>query len=483
MNDHVISTRSDSYCLSGHRVLSVTAIDEPDRQKKNARIDLQAALPTREACDAAGVTLSAIATTPDFHPGKPVPVGVVVDSLRGVLPHLIGNDIGCGMRMLALDGVAEEDLVPELESTLRHVFFQGGRDLALSGRHRHAILQDGLPGLIESLMPTDHVGLLRSINIDQAWQDLDSTTDMGRFDAGGLLADFKHYADIRLGSSHDSILGNIGGGNHFVEIGRVGKIIDGALARTAGVREGSIVIVVHSGSLDFGQRVGSIVRTALLRRKGLVSDYRIVSMDRDAELFERFRMGQANAVNVAFANRFFIGMQAIEAISRTLGRDIGSRLIYDAPHNVAWIKEEKVRHRKGACPAAGPGTVDSTRYRWHGEPVILPGSMGDGSWLLLGNGDKETLSSSAHGAGRRLSRQEARRQEASALSRLRVVGPVDLCDPMLKGRKDVLSEAMSRLKEEAPAAYRPIDSVVDAMVNAGMVRRGFRIEPLLTVKG
>ncbi|MCY1555423.1 RNA-splicing ligase RtcB [compost metagenome] len=147
-----------------------------------------------------------------------------------------------------------------------------------------------------------------------------------------------------------------------------------------------------------------------------------------------------------------------------------------------WQTGNTVRHRKGACPARGPGRIRGSPYEWSGEPVILPGSMGDGTWLLRGLGATEGLESSAHGAGRRLSRQEARGAKTT-LAGLRVVGPVDTASAAIRGRPDILAELQGRLKEEAPAAYRPIDQVVDPMVATGLVAPVARIRPVLTVKG
>ena len=158
------------------------------------------------------------------------------------------------------------------------------------------------------------------------------------------------------------------------------------------------------------------------------------------------------------------------------------RLVYDAPHNVIWKEGDIFRHRKGACPARGVGQLGGSPYQWLGEPVILPGSMGDGTWLLKGNGSKDSLESAAHGAGRRLSRRDARAQ-AVVPTGLHIVGPLDLDSPDLRGRPDILKDVGGRLKEEAPAAYRPIDSVVTPLVEVGVVGRVARIRPVLTVKG
>jgi tRNA-splicing ligase RtcB len=209
-------------------------------------------------------------------------------------------------------------------------------------------------------------------------------------------------------------------------------------------------------------------------------DYRI--LPRGDELHAAYLDGHANAANAAFVNRFLIGLAAVEALSRAAGREVSGRLVYDAPHNTVWEQDGVVRHRKGACTARGVGDLRGSPYEWLGEPVILPGSMGDGSWLLRGEGNAEGMSSSAHGAGRKLSRQEAR-----AVGRigggLRVVGPVDTNDPRIRSRADILAEVEGRLNEEAPTAYRPIDQVVSPMVDAGLVGKVARIKPLLTVKG
>ena len=303
------------------------------------------------------------------------------------------------------------------------------------------------------------------------------------FKAAGIDPDFEDYSRIDDAFRHDAMLGSIGGGNHFVEFGSVDTIIDGGFARLAGLSKSALVIIVHSGSLDFGQRIGTATRERMIGRKSSRWDRRILSQADDAELLTRFAIGQANAVNAAFVNRFFLGIQAVEALSRCLGRDLHFHTVYDAPHNAIWFDGSGTAlHRKGACPARGGADLESATFRWVGEPVILPGSMGDGSWLLAGAGNAGLLNSSAHGAGRRLSRQEARR-EPSNFDRLRVVGPVDLESPSLRSRPDIRAEALGRLREEAPAAYRPIDDVVDAMCDAGMVRRVARIKPLLTVKG
>jgi tRNA-splicing ligase RtcB len=467
--------------VNGRKIHSVVANNEPVSQRRRALEDLSTALPLQDGLPDEVGRITAIATTPDFHAGKPVPVGVVVDTESIVMPHLVGNDVGCGMHMVVLEGVSFDELSPALEGALRHVHFKGGRGVALDGRQRHAILRDGLPGLAES-MKSGCKGLLSEVSIDAMWSDIERTCDLGRFETSAVDPMFERYGDLQGGLQYDAMLGSIGGGNHFVEFGTVDRLADGAYARNCNVAAGSIVLVVHSGSLDFGQAVGTFAKEKLTEMRQPGVDHRVLSVERHPALYSRYLNGLANACNIAFVNRYLIALASIKALENVLGRSVGKRLVYDAPHNVLWERNGIARHRKGACPARGPGELRGSPYEWLGEPVILPGSMGDGTWLLKGCGSVDGLQSSAHGAGRKLSRQEARHQ-AVIPSTLRVVGPVDLESVAMKARPDIRKDALGRLLEEAPGAYRSIDDVVTPMVEAGLVQRVAKIRPILTVKG
>lgn len=468
--------------IAGHVMRSVVAHDEPERSFLHSLADLASALPTPQALARGNASLRAIVTTPDFHPGKLVPVGVVADLEGAVLPHMIGSDIGCGMRMIVLEDISADQLsTPLLEHHLRHLFFQGGRDIALTGWDRHAILREGLPGLLDNLQRTS-AGLLSKLDLSRTWVDLERHSDGGVFSCEDIDPDFADYTQIDHDHRRDAILGTIGGGNHFVELGYVDQVVDGAFARAAGLKSGSVVLVVHSGSLDFGQRIGTATKERLRAGANAREDWRILSMEMRPYLYRRYMNGHANAVNAAFANRFFIGLAAVEAVARALGREIAHHLVYDAPHNTVWESGNIVRHRKGACPARGIDFMASSPYMWLGEPVILPGSMGDGTWLLAGCGSVDFLESAAHGAGRRLSRQEAR-AKTNIDSSMRVIGPVDPQGPNLWGRQNIVAEIQARLREEAPGAYKPIDNIVAPMAKAGMIRKVAKIRPLITVKG
>lgn len=466
--------------VSGHAVDSVVAANEPLSQRRRALADLAEALPSPEAFRREGAEVRALVTTPDFHPGKPVPVGVVVDVRGAILPHLIGSDIGCGMRMLAIEGVTPDEVMavmPELKRQLRRAYFQGGRDVSLTGRARHGLLRHGLPGLLESL--GDMRGLLAEFDVVSHWDDLERTASLGGFAAGGIEPGFADFARIDDDPRHDAILGSVGGGNHFVEFGSVAEIADGAFARVAGVSKGMVTIVAHSGSLDFGQHVAAVARDALARSSSR-ADRRILPLHGDlGHVAKRYVTGMRNAANVAFGNRFLLGLCAIRALRLATGKDVRGRLVYDSPHNLAWGGEEGALHRKGACAAGMPSDGP---YAGLGEPVVVPGSMGDATWLMAGTGSDLTMSSCAHGAGRRLSRQEARRVGVSP-QELQVVGPIDPNDVSVRGRGDIQAEIAGRLAEEAPGAYRPVADVVAPLVGLGVVRPVARMMPLVTVKG
>ena len=476
--------------VGDHTAHLLPAQKEPEKQLTKALSDLAAALPTASAlaAHADSCSVESIAITPDFHGGKPMPVGVVTQTTDFLMPHAIGNDIGCGMRSVVLPEITEQDVVenrPALMKSLRHVFFQGGRHLSLSGRQRRAILRDGLIGLLETLAD-HHDGLLGYYDRAQCEAELDHTCDLGAFAADDVVDAFDAFCGEADDVRRDSVLGTIGGGNHFVELQVVERIADNASAHCYGLAEGQIVVTVHSGSLGFGQNVGTTVaeqlRAAWSGRTG--ADVRVLALSGPtAGIVENYLAGLANATNAAFANRLFLGLATIKALSDVLGRRFDHRLIYDAPHNVIWRQApDQFLHRKGACPARGPQDLGGTPFAHVGEPVILPGSMGDATWILAGCGSGDTLSSSAHGAGRRLTRQEARR-EPFAREDLSVVGPIDLDDPQVRRRPDIVAEARERLAEEAPNAYRPIDNVVGAMVAQSVVRPVARLRPLVTAKG
>jgi tRNA-splicing ligase RtcB len=197
-----------------------------------------------------------------------------------------------------------------------------------------------------------------------------------------------------------------------------------------------------------------------------------------------------NAANFAFANRMFLALMALAGLRQVLG-DVAFSLLYDAPHNLLWREqrdgEEVVVHRKGACPARGFEAMANTPFAYQGEPVLVPGSMGASSYILVGQGHAGSLASASHGAGRSLSRGDALKghedEFRAFLESFRVVTPVDLRRPDVRGRRDIVSKKLEEIKQEAPYAYKGIGPIVQTLTDAGIARPVAEVKPLMTIKG
>jgi tRNA-splicing ligase RtcB (3'-phosphate/5'-hydroxy nucleic acid ligase) len=427
----------------------------------------------------AAMSLGRLALTPDFHRGAAMPVGTVAETHGFVIPHAAGNDIGCGMSLAVL-GIEADEVArtgPALDAALRHLFFEGGRDIRVGAETRRRILVEGVAALAqaggalaEGLGPAGAAAAARSSH------------------RGGTLPGARVPEALedwiapggRTAPTRDSFLGTIGGGNHFVEIQRVDEIVDRRAAHAWGLRAGAAAIMVHSGSLSLGSAVALQHREAAARiwpadmRR---PENRILPLPLDGPLAQTGRDYLADmnaAANFATANRLFLSRMAAQALERVLGRRIGWTLVHDLPHNLAWHEAGRVVHRKGACPAerdeADPVFLD-------GSPVIVPGSMGAASWLLRGLGSPESLASAPHGAGRVLSRNAGR--AAAEEAPLRIVTRIDLAT----ARGDIAREVGRSLAEEAPRAYKAIGPVIDTVAAAGIAQPVARLSPILTVKG
>jgi tRNA-splicing ligase RtcB len=431
---------------------------------------------------AAGASLDALVLTPDLHVGPQVPVGMAFDVTGALVPGAIGNDVGCGMRLAVFDDAAAPGAVDleRLEVRLRRRFFEGERDLPLRPADRLAVLEWGLMGLLEAPAVTAGAGLWAHLAGNLA-EHLERTHGAGGMDAAGVDDALARWA--RASGLRDSQLGSLGGGNHFCELQEVVELCDGPTAWSWGVRPGALAVMVHAGSLGFGQVAAGRAREAARadRPAGWRLPERLLPLT-GAPAQARYVRAMRNAANLGGANRLALMTMAVGAIADVLGRAPRWVTVGDSPHNLVWRDGERWRHRKGACPAGGAGGAGPFAYT--GEPVLVPGSMGDSSWLLAGSGAGGTLASTCHGAGRVLSRgRAARLRDDDEDAGLRVVTPVDPVRVVAQGRSDLLEEHARRLREEAPRAYKPVAPVVDAVVAAGAARKVARLRPLLTVKG
>jgi len=422
--------------------------------------------------------LSRIVLTPDFHKGAKIPIGTVAETHGFVIPQAVGNDVGCGMRLLATD-IAWAELTPILErlaAPLRYVFFQGGRDIPMSPTQREALLRDGLWGLHETS---------KGMNAG-VWQyyvrseeELNHAHSQGVFPATGVFAFDDYIRSSGKVDGRDSQIGSVGGGNHFVELQAVLKT--STLAYDWGLKLGTVTIMVHSGSVGLGHLVGGhfVDEAKKIFPKELKkpSFYVLPTIGKHKKLGLQYLDAMHNAANFALGNRLMLGLMAVRVLSEVLGRRIKTRLVYDAPHNLIWPqKDDTYLHRKGACPAGPPNN-----YFPSGHPVIIPGSMGAESYVLVSAANVEALHSACHGAGRAMSRGAAR--HADDVKPLHIVTPVDPDAPEIRGRSDVLTEYRRRMKEEAPDAYKPITPIIDTVEAAAIARQVATLQPLLTIKG
>jgi len=435
----------------------------------------------------AGITR--IVLTPDFHKGSGIPVGTVVDARHMVVPKAIGNDVCCGMRLLATDlpASAIEPLMPALTKRLRALFFEGKRDIPLSPRQREAILRGGLPALYEARADNARVGVWEHYDPESERDALPRAHRGGHLPARGLFGFEAFVRSSGRVDGRDPQIGCVGGGNHFVELQRVDRVFDGHAARAYGLTRGHLAIMVHSGSVGVGHAVGDhfvdrareLFPTAVRAPKG--GFFPLPTSGPHAGEGRSYLDAMANAANFAFANRLFLGLVALRAIREVTGRSVSARLVYDAPHNLIFPGEERFLHRKGATPAGGPSGGG-----WLGEPVLVPGSMGAASYVLTGKGNEAALESACHGAGRVLSRGKAAHAGDDAyteIEALHVVGPIDPRAPALRGRRDILEKHRARLLEESPRAYKGIKPVVASVEDAEIATRTARLWPLCTVKG
>jgi tRNA-splicing ligase RtcB len=405
---------------------------------------------------------------PDVHQGYGFPVGGVAATALpdGVVsPGGVGYDINCGVRLLVLPlteqelGSRRESLVHEIS---RAVPAGAGKESRRNTPDLERVLREGSSAIARD-------------------DDVRRTESNGCLDGADPAA-----VSQRAKERGRHQVGTLGSGNHFVELQVVDRVADPDTARTFGLAEGQVTVLIHSGSRGLGHQVCSDhVREmgAAMNRYGIeLPDRQLACAPASSPEGRAYLGAMAAAANFAFANRQGIADAVRAAIAHVLGRAAadGTRQVYDVAHNIAKTEEYGGRlllvHRKGATRAFPAGSSEiPDEYRSVGQPVFIPGSMGTSSYVLAGEPGSVATSfgTTCHGAGRRLSRTAARKQiEGGELRRdLERRGIVVRC-PSPRG-----------LAEEAPFAYKDVERVVDVVAHAGLARRVARLVPLGVVKG
>ncbi len=286
-------------------------------------------------------------------------------------------------------------------------------------------------------------------------------------------------------------LGTLGAGNHFIEVDVVDQIFDPAAAQPMGLVEGNLVLQIHCGSRGFGHQICSDYvadfQDAVRRYKIHLPDRELVCAPLSSPEGQAYLAAMRCAANYAFANRQVLAHFARQAFEEVFAGKVKHwqlHQVYDIAHNMGKVethliegKEIKVCvHRKGATRAFGPGAAElPPEYQAIGQPVLVPGSMGTASWVLVGTqaSMQRSFGSSCHGAGRVMSRHQAKREVRGETL-----------------RKELESEgihiragSMSGLAEEAPQAYKDVDAVVETVAGAGIARKVARLRPVVVVKG
>lgn len=363
---------------------------------------------------------------PDLHPGRGYPIGAVVATREVVHPHLVGGDAGCGARVVVttIDRAEPDRLERRLRSAFEAELFDEVDPCALF----EAVWQRGALALDLDGVPD---GLRRLAALEADDDGLPASADSAPYRAG-----------------FETALGTIGGGNHFAEISRVGRVLDTGAAAAIGLARDALVVLAHSGSRGLGTAIAQTWTTRVLR-----------GSERDHYLGEL-----AGACRFARANRLVLAFRLLSALG-TL-RDHTLRGTFDVSHNDvrsepvdgadAWI------HRKGAAPAPTDALT-----------VVL-GSRGAPSWIMKGTGAEAGLRSVAHGAGRKMTRSEAVAKLKDRYRRTEVVRSA------LGGR--VICDDKTLLFEEHPDAYKAIEPVILALEAHHQATRVAALTPIVTVK-
>jgi tRNA-splicing ligase RtcB len=398
-----------------------------------------------------GGRVLAARATPDFHAGSHVPVGAVVATSPDMLvPEAIGTDINCGMRLHVVDLGLDRFLArkAELIADLRGDLLLGTRDLPMRSSALSALYRAGAPAWLEAL--ADPLGRMALADRGQIEAELGSCYELGSFEGSDEWLNTGDREVVR-----DPCLGTPGGGNHFVELQVVEAVLDGATAHAWGVRVGQLAFMVHSGSRSVGVAVGEHWRQRAreLWPEGLAHP-RSGVFTVHGEAAREYLRAMSTAANYAAVTRLLLAELVRLRLREHFG-ELACPLIWDGPHNLVSHERGCMVHRKGATPAR------------LGEPVLIPGSMGQPSFLLVGLGCEQWLHSASHGAGRALTRHRARQLDDEAAGLAQV---------------ECIALHAERLREEAPAAYKRIDPVIDVQVEAGIVAPVARLRPLLTFK-
>ncbi len=424
--------------------------------------------------------VGSVVVMPDMHQGYGFPIGGVAatEMPHGVIsPGAIGYDINCGVRLLA-SGIELEAVEDDLDTlaTLLNRYCPSGV---------------GKAGAIDIRLPE----LDRLLREGSRWalhNGYASENDLLRTEEGGSLdgADPAKVSDRAKTRGREQV-GSLGAGNHFIEVDVVDQVFDDRTAAIFGLQPGCLTVQIHCGSRGLGHQVctdyvESFQRT--VKKYGIdLPDRELVCAPVDTPEGQAYLGAMRAAANFAFANRQILAYSARRAFEEAFASRVGNWhlvQVYDIAHNMGKIETHEVDgrlmkvcvHRKGATRAFGPGSPGlPAEYAQTGQPVLVPGSMGTASWVLVGTTDSmlRSFGSTCHGAGRVWSRSRAKKEVRGDQLRR------DLEQHGIKVR----AGSLPGLAEEAPEAYKDVDLVVKTVAEAGIARKVARLRPVAVIKG
>ncbi len=422
-----------------------------------------------------------VVVLPDGHEGYGFPVGGVaaMDAEEGMIsPGGVGYDINCGVRLIKKN-LSEKEVIPKLKDLVNELFKSipsgvGSKGaVRLSSSDLDEVLVKGVQWAVDHGYGTK--------------EDADVCEENGQIknaDPSKISPTARKRGSPQLGS--------LGSGNHFLEVQRVAEIHDKEAAKRMGIfNEGQITILIHCGSRGFGHQVCSdylrVSEQVLQKYKIDLVDRELACVPNSSEEGESYRKAMFAALNFAWSNRQMIThwtRKAFERVFKQSESDLDMKLIYDVAHNIAKVEKHNIDgelksvvvHRKGATRAFPKGREEiPQKYRDLGQPVFIPGSMGTGSWILLGKPNSMDLSfgSTAHGAGRTMSRSAARRSFTENQVQKSL------------GDRGIFIKALTRegVVEETPEAYKDVDAVANVSHELGIATKVAKLAPIGVIKG
>jgi len=414
---------------------------------------------------------------PDMHQGYGFPIGGVAATRLAdgvVSPGGVGFDINCGVRLLA-SNLDRGAVLPKLRELVNQLF----RDVP-SGTGSEGTV----PCTWQELMDVLARGAAAVVE-----RGFGEPADLEFCEESGAMrgADPDAVSD-RARQRGRTQLGTLGSGNHFLEVQYVEKIFEPEVADCFGLHRDQVVVLIHCGSRGLGHQVCTdflkTMNEAMRRYNISLPDRQLACVPSQSPEGQRYLGAMAAAANFAWANRQVISHFTRQAFRRVLGEETKLRVVYDVAHNIAKSErhragsttEDVLVHRKGATRSFPAGSIFiPPAYRGVGQPVLIPGSMGTASYVLVGNerAMEETFGTVCHGAGRAMSRTAAKRGRDARVETKK-----------LEDRGIILrSQTRDGILEEIPEAYKDIDAVIEVVHRAGLARKVARLRPMRVIKG